>query len=185
FFINHFDLIDDDLHPNGLGTKVMAYLWRNSLLGQSGLPFLLANLSLKSYKQNLLEAGDQYYIDRTYTLSSIPSELKVKDGIVWIMTAKGNSSNTSESFLSFKINLSSTVYVAYDSRATSLPNWLANRFVSTGSSLKTKDPEVGTFRLYKANFGAGTLTLGGNMAAGARFPSGVSGTNYIVIVKKN
>jgi hypothetical protein len=185
YFVNHSDLFSDYLHPNGLGYRVMTYLWQNFLLNQSRVPFVLENLSPVTYKQNLLEVGNQYYIDLNYTLSSIPSEL-TGDDIVWVMTADSDGNNTSENYLSFDIIENSTIYVAYDSRAISLPNWLVNNFTPVGAALGVTDLDVGTLNLYKyeANPINGTVVLGGNLAAGASFPAGTEAANYVVIVKK-
>ena len=185
FFTNHADLFSDYLHPNGLGYRAMTILWSNYLLNQSGVPFIVNHLSPVTYKQNLLEAGNRYYTDADYAISSIPSELTGGD-LVWIMTADGDRNNTSENYLSFDLVANSTIYVAYDSRALSRPNWLANKFTSVGAVLGVTDPDVSTLSLYKyeASLVNGTVILGGNKAAGASFPAGTDAANYVVIIKR-
>ena len=118
-----------------------------------------------------------------YTLSSIPSALTEGD-VVWIMTADSDRNNTSTNSLSFQINANSTVYIGYDSRALSLPSWLANNFTPVGTVIGVTDPDVSTLNLYQADFAAGTVSLGGNKASGASFPNGIEAANYVVIVKK-
>ena len=192
-YINHFDLFAikitsqgqltaDNLHPNGLGTVVQAYLWGDSLLNQNGLPFILGNLtpnngsSPPNYKQNLIQVGSLYYVDRTFTITSIPSQLQGNEK-VWIMTGNNDKSNTSTNFLSFSINKTSTVYVAYDlTQATKPPTWLSSAFTKTSNTIGTTDV---TFTVYQKTFSAGTVTLGGNRA------SGYSGnpSMYFVIVQ--
>jgi hypothetical protein len=102
------------------------------------------------------------------------------------MTAHSDGNNTSDNYLSFDLLENSTIYVAYDSRALSLPNWLANKFTSVGDALGVTDPDVSALNLYKyeANIVNGTVVLGGNKAKGASFPAGIAATNYVVIVKK-
>ena len=182
FFANHSDLFADDLHPNSLGHKAMAQLWYNFLLNQSTAPFVLENLSPATYKQNLLEVGNNYYIDADYTLSNIPSELADGD-MAWIMTADSDRNNTSENSLSFDVTANSTIYIGYDSRALSLPNWLAD-YTPAGTFIGVTDPDVSALNLYQADFAAGTVSLGGNKASGASFPAGIEAANYVVIVKK-
>ena len=135
-------------------------------------------LAPSDYVVTNLQKGDEYYLDRDYTLESIPPELSV-GGEEWIMTKNNDKANSSESFLQFSISRASTVYVAYDSRATSLPNWLSGNFSPTYMSIKVEDYSMLYFDVYVRNFPAGTITLGGNLASGA---DGAH-SNYIVIVK--
>jgi hypothetical protein len=174
--INRFSLFSDHLHPNALGFVVMAILWENAVTGSTIQPFILDNIVPAGYQQNLLEVGDAYYIDRTYTLTSIPAFLR--DGI-WIMTANADKSNSSNSYLSFTVDRNVTIYVAYDSRATSLPNWMGG-FTDTGETLGVTD-SGSSLHLYRKNYPEGVVTLGGNRAAGA---SGAS-SNYLVIIVEN
>ena len=162
----------------------MAHLWYNSITAGNTLPFYLEYILPTSYqyKQNLLEVGDSYYLDGNSTLESIPSEL-TGDNIVWIMTKDADKDNTSDTFLTLGINENVTVYIAYDPRATSLPDWLSNNFVSAGTVGAT-NPETSTYNLYSADFMSGDVVLGGNKAAGAVFPEGISAANYFVIIKR-
>ncbi len=185
FFLSHGDLFADNLHPNALGHKAMAHLWMNCLLNRNDPLFLLRNVSPAACRQNVLEVGNRYYVDRDYVLSSIPSELSGND-VVWIMTPSSEAENATESWLSFDLPSNATVYVAYDSRALSVPNWLSSRFTQLGSSIGVTEPGVGTLRLYQypASPSGGKVILGGNKAAGAVFPQGVQAANYLVIVKE-
>ena len=174
-------LFTDILHPDGLGHELDAYNLYNAINPGSPfpLPLFLQSLSPLGYKQNLLGVGNQYYLDRTYTLTSIPSAL-AGENILWIMTKDDDNNNTSDSFLQFTIPQSSTVYVAYDSRASSIPTWLSG-FTKTALAIGVSDTALDHFDVYSKSFSPGSVVLGGNMASGAAG----SGTNYIVIVKKN
>ena len=186
--VNLFSLFSDSLHPNGLGHVLIASLWHNKLNPGNlvAMPFFLDNLvpsTVSPYiMQNLLEVGDHYYVDETFTLSSIPAEL---DGGVWIMTANADKTDASGSYVTFDVDRPVTVYIAYDSGASSIPNWLktGNGFTKTGLTLKVDgDVLTSTFNLYRKVYPAGSINdLGGNLATGA---SGAN-SNYLAIVKPN
>ena len=171
---NRSSLFADAVHPNGLGHAVMAHLWHNSLNPGSPvqLPLVVDNLNRPTYKQNLLEVGDEYYIDATsFTLSNIPTEL---DGGTWIMTANADRTNSALGFLSFRVEREITVYVAYDSDAV-LPDWLLTPFADTGLEIGTTN---GALHLYSRDYASGsTIELDGNRAGG-----GTGTSNYMVIV---
>jgi lysophospholipase L1-like esterase len=170
YFENRSSLFADSAHPNGLGYVVMAYLWNNSLTGNSTFPFIVESLDPLEYKQNLLEEGDKYYIDENYALTDIPAELE--SGLC-IMTANADGISTDSDFLSFNIDRNVSVYVAYDGNASMLPDWLST-FADTGLQVGTTN---GSLNLYSRDYASGLISLGGNMAGGGTGPS-----NYIVIV---
>ena len=175
---NRSSLFADTLHPNGRGYVVMAYLWHNTLTGTSITPFILEDLTPLKYKQNLLEAGNIYYVDETYVLTTIPVEL---ESGIWIMTANSDKDNTNDNnYLSFFVDEIVTVYVAYDSNASVLPDWL-NSFTYTGSQLTVTDPLTSTLELYRADNMTGNISLGGNLAS----PASGATSNYIVIIQEN
>ena len=162
------DLYADNLHPNALGHAIIADLWYNILLGDATgttiVPFVADLLSRANYKQNLLEAGDEYLVDSSATLTTVPGSL---ESAVWIMTAQGDAGNGSSSFLTFELDRGATVYVAYDADATSLPDWLnpaTSTYTSTGLQVTTTQT---TYQVYSRTVSAGTVTLGGNNATGA------------------
>jgi len=175
---NRSSLFADNLHPNGLGYVVMAYLWHNALNPGTPLPLILENLTNSSltplsYKQNLLEIGDEYYVDESFTLTSIPTVLA---GSIWIMTANADWNDNSDDFLSFSVDRDVTVYVAYDAGAATLPIWLSELFNYTGLQVNTTN---GSYDLYSRDYVSGTILLGGNHAGG-----GDGGSNYLIIVKE-
>jgi lysophospholipase L1-like esterase len=180
---NRFSLFADEIHPNSLGYVVMAYLWHNAITGETELPFILEDLTPSTVapflKQNLLEIGDVYYVDESYVLTGIPPGFE--DGR-WIMTANSDKANSSSAYLSFSVDRSVTVYVAYDAGATSVPNWLSNNYHLTGLQIGTSNVNAPIMDLYESDSAmSGAVSLGGNLAAGA---SGAL-ANYIVIVMEN
>jgi lysophospholipase L1-like esterase len=136
-------------------------------------------------KQNLLDVGNRAYVDSPAFLSSIPAQLG--EGI-WIMTAAADYSVTGMEYLRFDVDRPVSVYVAYDSSASSLPQWLApasgSGFQSVGESIDLADQggAVATLDLYRRSFSAGQITLGGNHAADAGGLTPNSGLNYLVVV---
>jgi hypothetical protein len=117
----------------------------------------------------------EYYTDRAYTLTSLPS---VYIGMDTILTPNDDLSNTAASdYLTFEMPYDGTVYVAYDSRATSLPNWLRG-FTDTGDRVYTSLSTQPYLKVYKRSYSSGDcINLGANKAPGF---SGGTVSNYMV-----
>lgn len=183
--VNRFSLFADNLHPNGLGHAQLAGLWFGAITdgppAQSEpctLPlYAVENLQPQAYKQNLLEAGDTYFVDEAFTLASVPPELA--DG-VWIMTADADASDASLNFLSMDIGqVPVTVYLAYDSQGTP-PASTSHTFlpVSLSSALRSSGGTVEEYSLVRASDVTGTVSIGGNRSGGAP----LSRAMYLLIV---
>jgi hypothetical protein len=180
---NYRSLFADTLHPNGLGYRVMSSLWHNALnpTTQVALPFVLNGLVLatgKQPQQNLLEVGNRLYIDETFTLSNIPIPALLEKGR-WIMTsnAPDDRNSTSAEYLAFTLDRDADVVVAYDAGASILPGWLTD-FQDTGQTVTTTNSNASGLRLYRKLYGAGGVSLGGNLNSGAVGAK----ANYVVIV---
>ncbi len=165
-----FDRIDFNEDPDGDDIAIADFRFA-TVVGNVQI------ISPSNYSVACLNVGDEYYLDRSYNLTSIPAELDTGSE-EWIMTDNDDKYMTSSSFLEFTISQDSTVYVAYDSRATSLPDWLENGFAPTSRAIVVTDHKMGHFDVYQGNYSAGTVTLGGNKATGAANAR----SNYIVIV---
>jgi hypothetical protein len=186
---NRYYLYATNLHPNALGYYVMAHLWWNYLSGNSTPPFVVNGLCLKltqggacvsplPYKQNLLEKGNTYYVDQSHKLTgNIPSVL---NNGRWIMTSQADRNRSNSNYLSFTVPEVSTLYVAYDANASSLPGWLSNNFTRTSKFLNTSNSSAPSMRLYRQNGVVGNVTLGGAAAT-----ANGAAANYVVIVVKN
>ncbi len=184
---NLFSLFDDNVHPKGLGYDVMARLWRDHLTGASLYTdpcdpprFILLNLEPSTVwpymKQNLIEAGDEYYIDEDHTVTGIPPGLGLESG-VWVMTPNSQTANQSDTYITFTVDRPVDVYVAYDlDPSGSIPDWMST-YADTGFDLQVSDPSA-SFSMFEKSFQAGEITLGGNMAQGANGAD----VNYIVVV---
>ena len=133
-------------------------------------------LSISSkFTTTVLSKGMAYYTDRAYTLSNIPS---VYSGVNAILTPNDDRRNTcTKGYLTFEMPDDGTVYVAYDSRANSLPNWM-NGFSATGERIYTSLNTQPYLVVFEKWFAAGvTVNLGGNKATGF---SGGTVSNYLV-----
>lgn len=186
--VNRFSLFEDSLHPNALGHAMIAALWRDAIVNGPVSPpmdpcaapvYILDSLDPYAYghKQNLLEAGDPYYTDESFTLTNIPNELV--DGI-WVMQPNANRSTTEPDYLNFNVGGSAvTVYVAYDPAGTP-PSSGTHSFVPVNLSgnLSVSDTSVGAFDIVRATNVTGAVNIGGNKSGGG--PAVQQG--YLVIV---
>jgi len=126
-----------------------------------GSGFDITNLTNLGYQFDTLEAGIAMYTDRAYTILSVPSQYV---GSKFIRTKNNDKNATGDNFLSFDLSLNGTVFVAYDRRIAILPNWLST-WTATGATLVVSDNNY-IFDIYKKDFAAGTVTLGGNVGGG-------------------
>jgi hypothetical protein len=118
-----------------------------------------------------LQVGATVFIDRSYTVTSVPSLVQNR---AYIQNANADKQNTNPNFLKFTVGQPVTVFVAYDSRITAKPAWLST-WTDTGQDLGVTG-HVTPFDLYEKNFPAGPVTLGGNGGNGGS-------SMYSVIVK--
>jgi hypothetical protein len=120
--------------------------------------------------------GNQYYTDRTYTLTSLPAEL---DGSILVRTPNADKNKGGSHELKLQFDRDMTVYIAYDPRGTP-PNWIRNVFTNTGLTIGVTDSGTSTLGLWRADLSAGIQTFKGNKASG--WGGGVN-TNYVIFVK--
>ena len=139
-----------------------------SLTNGKDCPIVESSLSYPSSRvyeviENGFTSGVRYYVDRGYVIESLPPYL---EGRSFIRTAYSDRRNTSESFMTFEINKSATIYVAYDKR-NGVPSWLRS-FTYTGDSIRTSDTAC-NFKVYAKDFPPGEVVLGGNKAPGVTY----------------
>ena len=127
----------------------------------------------KPYAVATLQEGVTQYIDRSYTITSVPEPLA---GASFIQTANDDKNSPSNPLLTFTLSQAATLYVAYDPRTTTLPAWLSD-WKKEDVALGTTDPGTSTFDLYSKSFAAGSVTLGGALAS----PAAGSQMSYLVI----
>jgi DNA-binding beta-propeller fold protein YncE len=128
----------------------------------------------RTYEKGILAAGETVHIDRDYSFTHVPAVL---EGQEFIRSANDDKEVAADDFLTFTLSQDAIVYVLYDMRSITLPEWLADdswelidQFVVTDDVIR---------RVYKREFPAGQVTLGGN----AQPPMAGSGTNYNVVVR--
>mgnify|MGYP003961454637 FL=1 len=135
-----------------------------------------------------LQVGTQYYIDRDYTIILMPVEL---DGIQWIMTGNDDKNAVGVDFLVISVDKPAVVWIGHDSRGEEEkgglpPQWLVDGYervfdpdANPDFVLGSTDGGMGTFNLWKAEFGKGEIAIGGNAEA----PAAGHGSNYVVLVE--
>ncbi|MGF1615666.1 MAG: Ig-like domain-containing protein, partial [Gammaproteobacteria bacterium] len=94
-------------------------------------------------------------VDRGFVYTKVPAAYS---GTPALRTANNDKNATSDSFLSFDVSQPVTVVVGHDLRITSKPRWLSG-WTRTGERLVTNDT---TLELFRKDFAAGKVTLGGN-----------------------
>jgi len=110
-----------------------------------------------------INIGKKYYVDRNYVITAIPNEIK---NATMIKTPNNDKDKTNEKYLTLHLTTDAMVYIAYDSRAISFPEWLQSKFIHTKMELGVSDP-VEKLTIWKGLFEAGEVVLGGNNAKGA------------------
>jgi len=144
-----------------------------SFLGPGAFAQALITNGVPGFEVATFSVGVEYYGDRDYTITSMPAELVGAEGIKVLNDEK---TDASANYVQFDLTQYGDVYIGYDNRGTSLPNWMSD-FDFTGTSIGVTDTEASPLQLYRKTFGPGQVILGGNMATGA---SGAN-TNYTVL----
>jgi hypothetical chaperone protein len=117
------------------------------------------------------------YVDAPYTVTRIPVTLSALPAI---RSAQADKAVEAEDFLHFHLVRPATIYIAYDADAARTPDWLAD---FAREPLTIEIDQLGTpryFKVYSKGFAAGSVTLGGNRAAGS---SGNIFLNYLIIFR--
>ncbi len=139
---------------------------------------IVLGLSKENYELAYLDVGDRYYVDRNYTIKSIPENMK---GYLWIKTANDDRDKIESNFLSFQLREAAKIYIAYDSRAMNYPDWLVNDFYRIGKYVGVSEYAT-KLDLWERECEPGIITVGGNLAPGAQ---GVESMYVILIENKN
>jgi len=132
---------------------------------------LITYISKAIYQLAHIRENEQpYYIDRAYTISSIPDSMQ---SLVWIQTANDDKMNRDENFLRFQLNRKSRVYVGYDKRIASLPKWLVDWERFEGQIVDIRGTK---FDVYSKECESGEVVLGGNCGS-------AEDNMYVVLIK--
>jgi pectinesterase len=138
---------------------------------------LLVNDSLtaSSWKvKSNIQTGNVQYGDRGYTIANLPDALAGSD---WIITAADSKKYFDPVLATFKINADADVFIAYDNRVTSKPEWISGWEKTTLTFQSSGANPDAVYEVFKKSFKSGsTVSLGSNgQSAGC--------INYMVIVK--
>lgn len=138
----------------------------------------VAASSGKSYKVSKLSNGSKIYSDRAFQITSVPSYLK---GASFIQTPMDDKKEAENYELTTFIKKAAVVYVAYDPRGKTLPEWLSD-WHKTGDRIGTSDPKMQSLQVYSKLIDYWDVyprpyIFGGNLAG----PAVGAEANYIVI----
>ena len=133
----------------------------------------------KTYTVGPALVGKVYTIDRTFTITALSPAL---NNSTMIRTAYDDKALTTANHLTFTIGQSSTVYVCYDARATTLPGFLDSTWTLTGETFSTTHTLASPFKVYSKTFPAGPVTLGANLQPPAAGSWGGSAGHYVVLI---
>lgn len=106
------------------------------------------------------------YIDREFAFSEIPRCLQ---GQPYVLTANSDKFSRANPFLTLRTTAPATLYVGYDQRYTSIPDWLQEGFRRVHNlRLSLGSPKTGKvwidYDLYRRTFSRERIQLGGNLA---------------------
>ncbi|MCP5004672.1 MAG: hypothetical protein GY941_12150, partial [Planctomycetes bacterium] len=168
FYTKHF--LNSTIMASGIVVLFLVFLYSQvTVFAQTS-----CTLDVK-LQETTLSAGIEYYTDRTYTFTNVPAQYI---GLDMIKTPNDDRNLTAASdYLTFELLSNTTVYVAYDRRATSLPNWMSG-FTDTGDTINTSLSSQQYLKVYSKNFLSGEcVDLGANKAA---VFSGGTVSSYVV-----
>ena len=138
---------------------------------------VLQNIQPARYQLDLLVKDKTCYVDQTWSLVDVPANLV---DLFYLRTAHDDRGNTEANFLSFTVDRTANIYVAYDSRIAQKPKWLTDYFVATDWSIGISNHGV-YLHVWSRTVAAGPVVLGGNAAAG--FQSVADYDMYLVVVQ--
>ena len=132
-----------------------------------------------NYVLDQLKENEEFYIDRDYTVASIPSHMA---NMKWIKTANNDKTDTSDDMMSFDVNQTVSVYVAFDEQAFTQSDWAPplwlNEFTEVNEIIDTNGSASDYMKLFVKTFPAGAVTLPGPRASGSLGKI----SNYFVVV---
>jgi hypothetical protein len=136
--------------------------------------------NLNRYQFANLSTGSEYYLDRDYTITAMPSTL---EGLQGIKTNNDDKARTESVWITFDLLAEAKVYVAYDKRGLpenggTLPNWLG-AFTQSTMTVSVTDSYASPMALFEKTFPSGQVALGGNKQS----PASGADANYFVLIK--
>jgi hypothetical protein len=147
---------------------------KSEVVPSSPSPLLIKDLTVsdgtetnKWSSQTWLTTGVRQYTGYETTFSALPPELY---GAEWIRTPYQISQKQNDTLARFKLSDSSDVFIAFDSRITTRPEWL-NAYADTKKTVQTDSKGGGRFVVLQKRFAKGiTVYLGNNGALATGSP---------------
>lgn len=115
---------------------------------------------------------ERLYVDRDYTIESLPSDTV---GMQLIRTVNDDKDGSATSAIQLQLATPARVLVAFDDRATSIPPWLQDWSEVPGAFIEYAGGN--RLRLYQRTLPAGPVALGGNQ------PATGAASMYVVLVE--
>jgi hypothetical protein len=133
------------------------------------------------FEETDIKATAYYYTDRNYTITGGLPDWMI--GRTLIQTPNDERFDKSASgYVRFKNSVDWWVYVLFDSRASSIPNWLKGWEEKRGEKVTTSLRSQPYLKMYRKQFAAGQcVDLGGNYGPGS---SGETRSNFVVVYGK-
>lgn len=134
------------------------------------------------YQLGTMAVGAKHYVDRNYTITSLPAYL---DNATFVKTANNDKTLSADATVLYAyFEQPTVVYVAYDPRESVLPEWLdGNGWVKTDDVIGSSDIGTDYFEIYRKNIsnayfytGHYSVQIGANLAA----PAVGANANYFV-----
>jgi hypothetical protein len=134
---------------------------------------------LSKFQRTTVRTNNTYYTDRSYRITSVPPQYV---NLSMIRTPNDERLNNAASgYMRFEMTMTNAwVFVAFDSRASRVPNWLStsNGWVDTGDRILTSLNSQPSMRVYRKRYSRGAcVDLGGNYGPGS---STQNRSNYFV-----
>lgn len=133
----------------------------------AGDPFWIESVRTKQHYEILtLDEYSFVYTDRDFVFTEVPTCLQRSR---YIVTANSDKFFQGPRFLTISSELPVTIYVGYDSRYPTLPDWLKEKFDRVQNlHLAMGEPKFGktqvVYDLYRAKYPPGRIELGGNLS---------------------
>jgi hypothetical protein len=146
------------------------------------IPFVFDECVLDpKFNNTSIDVGEHYYADRSYTITGgIPSWMVDRTLIQTPNNERFN--NAASGYLRFTTPVSWWVYVLFDSRASSLPDWLNGWEHRSQYKIYTSLKPQPYLEVWRKHFNAGQcVDLGGNFGPGS---SNENRSNFVVVYGK-
>lgn len=150
----------------GLGALLIVLVTTFAASSHAGEPFRIeATQTSHRYRIDTLREFAFVYTDRDFVFTAVPGCLNKRR---YIATANTDKFSRGPALLTLRSEVPLVVYVGYDRRYRTMPDWLRRRFRPMPNlQLTMGNPKLGkkyvVYGLYRAEFPRGRINLGGNL----------------------